>query len=316
MQVIALKQNILKIVGFGNNRNYFNSINHFNEILAERTGWSKKTVKDITDQMFKSGELKFFNNQIKCISFDDLPEYNRVPEYFLLTKNNKDRFSHLDTQDWEVLTEIQRIIKRIHYIFEYELKEELKENAEEQYFFGIKYLQRSLLQDRKIDLSYNEIRTSIHKLKIYFGEDFHRIPSKQERLKRIGQWKDIFSWSFSLPERKQWKQIIMSKIENFKDSYTKLSLVTPYEKKLLDKANRKGSNLSILEWSKLKASVSQQLLKLQEGAKKWIDLKEQVLDYLNSLIEKGDLIELLNEDPQEEAISYNMDFKLSGLYPS
>jgi hypothetical protein len=320
-----LRSQLTRIAGWkGNKGNYFNSPNHLIETIESNIGWSKQTIKKTLDQMIQSGEVLFDNNKLHRMKFIPSIEYDRVPDYILLTNQIPDAKYHLDIKDWKILCMIYRKAKHIHYVFENELDIEQKSNSEESYFFGIDYICRNLSMEN-IDFTYSEVRNSIQKLKLYFGDSFHRPPTKKEITKRYGIYKNFYSWNFEIPERSQWKSIIMRKIMELtnKDDikYSRYKIVTPEEKLKLDKANLKGANLSILDWSRMIQIVEIQLDKLQEGKEQWKSIEEhfnsyllQIKYFLTKLAEMGEITELMAHRLEREASNIKETSLLKEFY--
>lgn len=314
-----LRSQVVKVAGWkGNKENCFNSLNHLIETVEFNVGWSKQTIKRSIQEMINSGEACFKDNKFQRMKFIPTPECNRVPDYILLTKNIPDSRYHLDIKDWEVLCMIYKKTLHIHYVFENELDEDSKAGIEEQYFFGINYLNQQCFNYREIDLTYSEIRNSIQKLKLFFGDDFHRPPTRQEMNTRIGDYKYFYSYNFDVPRRAQWKSIIEEKIMELTGKtelkYQRPKLVTPEEKQKLDRANRNGANLSILEWSRLLQFTEEQQEKLEKGRQVWCDIKDR---YSNLLYEvKRYLSHLVNSDVISEFEEHRYSREAVGIEES
>lgn len=297
---------LAKIAGWkGEEYNYFNSLNHLIDTIESHIGWSKQTVRTYLHHLIKEGCIAFENNQLQKLKEFDYREFSQVPKYFLATRNIQDSSYHVDIKDWIVLNVLYRGKKKVDYVFDNLLSESEKQGAVNTCFYSLEGL-KHLLQKEGFEYTISEIRGAIAKLKLYFGDDFHRWASCSEIDRRPMKYRESCSFTFEIPAQAEWKDIFTSKIEEMVGNqplkYQKLRIVTPAEKRKLEK-----TQLSILQWCKLLTfnEVQKELLEKGKEIKEKLIVRfksyyEQLIDFIDELIEGKTISEVEAKQLEKE----------------
>lgn len=253
--------------------NHFNSVNHFVEIAKIYTGESPTKIRKRLNKL----DYKFEDHVFK---FDFTEEYLRpirIPSYILITHSLKDKRYHLNVKDYEILDYLDLLKRKIHWG-----REEEKRLTRFGAVNWMEFLYPKIKTIAKATgYSYNEVRSSLHKLCFYFDKFYEKFSPLEEYNKK--HW-NIRTKSIHLPDRKLWKQIIEKKVleetklENIKITFPKLINNKNYEKwkKIAENEEELGKKpTSLVKFAEMLSKNLVQLELMRLAKEKWDSQKSE-----------------------------------------
>ena len=250
----------------------FNSENHVIEILASKLGLNKATVKKKFNSYKESNQIKFEGTKIIILdkSWEDNP-FNQLPKYWAATSLHPDLSLRLKQRDYEILRFIDNGLKIMADKSFYMMAETISKEMKEKY-------------------STYEVRTSLHKMQYWFGEDFYKKPKVSERHKRT-YWQSR-SYTITPPKKSERRQLIENKLkevlgENYK--YETPYLIDDYALKQLETVNnnRRINHLrryDIKEFGKVLMDIEMRKTLLHQCKEVVMKISENFKKYYNRIM--------------------------------